>query len=156
MTIDFDVFSEKSIDDAISKVEEYRKNFQEKTSELVKQTAEVVRQNAANELANHIWTGQTLASLHTEMRSGSYTANVLVGGAAVWLEFGTGVVTNGSYVGGYVHPMGAELGMCGLGTYGQGHGAEPNYHGIPATLFMWNSAQIARQNVTNIARRVFR
>ena len=154
MTIEFEL-SEESIDSAISQLEDYEKSFREHTSELVKETAEQVERYAAYELAQHIDTGETIASLKTATREGSNSATVSVGGAAIWLEFGTGVVTNNSYIGGYVHPKGAELGMCGLGTYGQGHGADPDFHGIPATLFMWNSAQTARRDIPNLARRIF-
>lgn len=158
MNIDIEL-SEESIDSAIRQIEEYEKQLHEKTSALVKETAQNVEEYAAFVLAQHVWTGQTLASLHRkDYKDGknSSTSVVRVGGAAVWLEFGTGVVTNNSSVGGYVHPMGAQLGVCGLGTYGQGHGADPDFHGIPATLFMWNSAQTARRDIPNLARRIYR
>lgn len=156
MNINIDLYDGKSIDDAIAQIQQYKQDLRSKTELLVQKTAERVEEYAAYELANHIDTGETLASLHTEHRKGSLTANVIVGGAAIWLEFGTGVVTNNSSVGGYVHPKGAELGVCGLGTYGQGHGADPNFHGIPATLFMWNSAQIARSDLVGLARGIYK
>jgi len=155
MTIEFELSAE-SIDSAISQLEDYQKSFKAHTSELVRETAEQVERYAAYELSKHIDTGETIASLKTTHSKGSNTATVSVGGAAVWLEFGTGVVTNNAYVGAYVHPRAGYLGMCGLGTYGQGNGARPDYHGIPATLFMWNSAQTAKQDIVGIARRVFR
>ena len=93
--------------------------------------------------------------LHKEIRKGGFTANILVGGAAIWLEFGTGVVTNNSYKGGYVHPKAEELGMYGLGEYGYGHGADPDYHGIPATMFMYHSAWNARRDIPYLARRIW-
>ena len=158
MNIDI-VLSEESIESAIRQIQEYEKQLHEKTSVLVKETAQKVKERAESVLVQHVWTGQTLASLRTTDYKGTKnisTSVVRVGGAAVWLEFGTGVVTNNSSVGGYVHPMGAQLGVCGLGTYGQGHGAEPDFHGIPATLFMWNSAQAARRDIPDLARRIYR
>ena len=155
MNIDVEL-SEESLDEAIMAVQVYRDSLDQKASRLVDEIATQVEQYAAYELSKHIWTGETLASLQKKYQVGSMTARVLVGGAAIWLEFGTGVVTNNSSVGAYVHPMGAQLGMCGLGTYGQGHGADPNFHGIPATLFMWNSAQTAKMEIPNMARRLFR
>lgn len=154
MNIDVEL-SEESINNAIRQIEDYTKDLKAKASQLVNDVATQVEQYAAYELSFHVWTGETLASLRTKYKFGDMTARVLVGGAAVWLEFGTGVVTNNSSVGGYVHPKGAELGVCGLGTYGQGHGAEPNFKGIPATLFMWNSAQTARQDIPWLARRIW-
>ena len=148
--------SEQSLDEAIMALQIYRDSLDQKASKLVGDLATQVEEYAAYELSKHIWTGETLESLRKKYKFGDLTARVLVGGAAIWLEFGTGVVTNNSSVGGYVHPMGAELGICGLGTYGQGHGADPNFHGIPATLFMWNSAQAARRDIPDLARRIFR
>jgi len=158
MNIDIEL-SEESIENAIRQIEDYEQKLHEKTSDFVKEVAKDVQTSAAAVLAQHVWTGQTLASLHVrDYKDSKYqsTSVVKVGGAAVWLEFGTGVVTNNSSVGGYVHPMGAQLGVCGLGTYGQGHGADPNFHGIPATLFMWNSAQSAKRNIEGLARRIWR
>jgi len=158
MTIDIEL-SEESIDNAIQQVKDYEEKLRAKTGELVKETAQNVEEYAAYVLAQHIDTGETLASLKKkDYKGGKNTATsvVEVGGAAVWLEFGTGVVTNNAYVGAYVHPRAGYAHMCGLGTYGEGHGAEPNYHGIVATLFMWNSAQAARRDVPNLARRIFR
>ena len=147
--------NEESIDKAIAQIQQFKQDLRNKTESLVEKTAERVEEYATYELSKHIYSGETLASLHTEHKKGSYTANVLVGGAAIWLEFGTGVVTNNSYVGGYVHPKAAELGMCGLGTYGMGNGARPDFHGIPATLFMYNSVWLAGTDIEEIARGVF-
>ena len=158
MNIDIEL-SEESIDSAIRQIEEYEKKLLANTSQLVKDTAVQVEEYCAYELSFHIDTGATIASLHhKDYKDGKYgsTSVVRVGGAAVWLEFGTGVVTNNSSVGGYVHPRGAAVGAYGLGTYGQGHGADPDFHGIPATLFMWNSAQTARRDIPNLARRIYR
>ena len=102
------------------------------------------------------------------VNKGGFTAHILVGGAAVWLEFGTGVVANPVGVGGYAHPMAAELGMYGIGEFGHGHGADPNgwwYYdetgrkrhtfGIPATMFMYHSAWNARRDIPYLARRIW-
>ena len=169
MTIEFNVFSEESIDDAIKAVEDYKKDLHGKTSELVDEVATLVEEYAAYELSKHVWTGETLDSLRKEFNRGSYTARILVGGAAVWLEFGTGVVANPVGVGGYAHPKAAELGMYGIGEYGHGHGADPNgwwYYdeegksrhtfGIPATMFMYHSAWNARHEIPALARRIFK
>jgi hypothetical protein len=56
----------------------------------------------------------------------------------------------------------------GIGTYGKGHGADPNgwyypdeagewhhTYGIPATMFMWRSAQTTRAKIPEMARRFF-
>lgn len=167
MNIDIEL-SEESIENAIRQIEDYAKDLKAKASELVRDVTYEVRDTAAFELSKHIWTGATIASLKSEYKIGDMTARVLVGGAAVWLEFGTGVVANPVGVGGYAHPRAAELGMYGIGEYGHGHGSDPNgwwyyddngkkhhTYGIPATMFMWHSAQNARRDIPWIARRIF-
>lgn len=168
MTIDVEL-SEKSLDEAIMAVQIYRDSLDNKASVLVKETATQVEEYAAFELSKHIESGDTLASLKTIYRQGAQTARVKVGGAAVWLEFGTGVVRNNVGVGNYAHPKAKELGMYGIGEYGHGHGSDPNgwwytdvdgahYHtyGIPATMFMYHSAWNARRDIPELARRIFR
>ena len=168
MTITFEL-SEASIDSAIEQIESYKKKVQANTSKLVEEAATLLEEYAAFELSKHVWTGETLASLRKVVRQGGYTARVIVGGAAVWLEFGTGVVANPVGVGGYAHPKAAELGMYGIGEYGHGHGADPNgwwykdetgqtrhTYGIPATMFMYHSAWNVRRDLPDMARRIFK
>lgn len=164
--------NDDSLSAAIRIVEGYKKEMLQKAGEVVDAVAKDVDTEARRELTKHVWSGETINSLTTERKSDTaYTrsANVKVGGAAVWLEFGTGVVANGCAVGEFVHPMpGVYFKMNGIGTYGKGHGADPNgwywedefgeYHhtfGIPATMFMWNAAQLAKRNIPSTARRVF-
>lgn len=179
MTIECSL-SEKDLDRAIRLVELYKKDLDGKTSVFVDGVARTVEGNARNELSNHIWSGETMASLHTEKMANkghTYTSRVIVGGAAVWLEFGTGVVANNCSPGEFVHPMAKELGMYGIGEYGYGLGSSPNgwyfdsdaewangtynvyerHHtfGIPATLFMYHSAWAGRRALTHIAKGVF-
>ena len=170
MTIEFEL-SPKSIEGAIHRVELYSKDLQTKTKMLSNRLAEDLKANAENELINHVDTGETFDSLrieHEELISG-YVANVIVGGAAVWLEFGTGVVANNCAPGDFVHPLpGVYFKFNGIGTYGKGQGANPNgwnypdasgqwhhTYGIPATMFMWKSTQNTRQKIPTIARGLF-
>lgn len=117
---------------------------------------------AINELG-HIDTGSTLSTImgYREGDSGVILAN----GAAIWIEFGTGVVAN---AGSTPHPKAAELGMSPWGTYGKGHGASFNgwwykgddgeYHhtmGIPANHFMYNTAQMLRRECGRMAQEIF-
>lgn len=171
MTINMDL-SEDSINAAIRIVEQYKKDLLRKSGDLVDILARDVDTEARRELNKHVWSGETLASLQIEKgKDTKYTrnTNVTVGGAAVWLEFGTGVVANACSPGTIVHPViGAELVVSGIGTYGEGHGSDPNgwywedeigeshhTYGIPATMFMWNAAQRAKRELASTARRVF-
>ena len=172
MTISFDL-SEKSIEGAIHRVELYSKDLQAKTQILVDKLAEDVKANAERELISKANGDEqfdtTFDSLSIE-KTGQYTRRVLAGGDAIWLEFGTGVVANNCSVGDFVHPMpGVYFGINGIGTYGKGLGANPkgwwytsrsgesvHTYGIPATMFMWNSAKETRAKIPEIARRIFR
>ena len=164
--------SEKSIDDAIREIERYGKSLESRSERLVNELAEEVKKNAVNELNSHYFDDEkfdeTINSLTIE-KVDQFTRNVLAGGGAVWIEFGTGVVANPVGVGGYAHPKAAELGMYGIGEYGHGWGANPwgwyyynengekiHTYGIPATMFMYHSAWFAKAKIPEIARRIFR
>lgn len=181
MTINF-TLDEKSIDAAIRQIEKYRDDLTPKTHRIVDDAARVAENNARQILQEHIWSGETIALLQTvKGKQDTYKASntVTVGGAAIWLEFGTGVVANNCSPGTFVHPMAQELGMVGIGMYGNGYGSNPNgwffyedaewaggtfnvygrtmhTFGIPATMFMYNSAKVARRYLPSIARGVFR
>lgn len=172
MTIEFEL-SEESIENAIHRVEQYTEDLKAKTRILADEMVADVKDNAERILMEHIETGETINSLaevkkYDSYDQGSYTARVIVGGAAVWLEFGTGVVMNHAFPGEYVHPKALELGMSGLGTYGAGNGANPwgwwyidesgrkrHTYGIPATMFMYYSAMATRDKIPEMARRIF-
>ena len=169
MTIDVEL-NVKSLDAAIQAIEKYKTDLLHNTGEYVDLLAKDIDNEARKELERHVWSGETLASLHTERgKDSEFTrkATVTVGGAAVWLEFGTGVVANNCGQGDYVHPLG-ELFVDGIGTYGKGHGADPkgwywedefgdshHTYGIPATMFLYKAHAHAYQNRLSIARRVF-
>lgn len=172
MTIEFDL-SPKSIEGAIHRVELYSKDLEKKTEILVDKLAEEVKANAERELISKANGDEqfdtTFDSLAIE-KAGKYTRNILAGGDAVWLEFGTGVVANNCAVGDFVHPMpGVYFKINGIGTYGKGKGAQPygwwytsksgesvHTYGIPATMFMYNSAREVRAKIPNIARGLFK
>lgn len=171
MNLDIEL-TEESLNEAIMAIEIYRDSLDNKANQLVKEVARVVEDNARSELLRHIETGETISSLNTTYKQNMYgqTATVSCGGAAVWLEFGTGVVANDCAPGEFVHPMpGVYFKIDGIGTHGQGHGADPNgwwyydengrrrhTYGIPATMFMYYSAQRARREMPYLARRIFR
>lgn len=186
MTIDF-TLDEKSLDRAIKLVGIYQEDLLRNTRNIVDRLGQVAENNARLELQDHIWSGETLASLHTEKNDTKYTTTrtVKAGGAAIWLEFGTGVVANNCTSGDYVHPYAKELGMDAIGEYGHGWGSNPNgwyfyddgqydaewvggtyntYNtgpsihtfGIKSTLFMYHSAWAARRELPKYAKGVFK
>lgn len=118
----------------------------------------------------HIDTGNTVASV-MGYRNGNKGV-IVAGGAAIWIEFGTGVARN---FGTEPHPKAAELGMSPWGTFGLGHAASFNgwYYpdpngthifngqtyshtmGIPANRFMYNTAQMLAKSCPEMAKEIF-
>lgn len=111
----------------------------------------------------HVDTGETLNSI-MGYRNGNKGV-LLVGGNAIWIEFGTGVVANS---GNAPHPKAVELGMLPWGTYGKQQGSNPNgwwyigddgeahhTYGIPSNRFFYNTAQMLRRQCPDIAKEVF-
>ncbi len=108
----------------------------------------------------HINTGETLDSIHG-YREGDI-GYIVAGGAAVWLEFGTGI-TKAGWSG-----EGLPEGIVPHGQYGLGLGANKSgwyypgkdgkYHhtmGIDATSFMWRTAQDLAKQAPAWAKEIF-
>ena len=115
-------------------------------------------------LLTHVDTGNTLSTI-MGYRDGN-KGMILVGGNAIWIEFGTGIVANNGAA--YPNPAAENLGMDAIGTYGEGHGSDPNgwyypgddgkwHHtfGIPANMFMYNTAQMLRREYAKMAKEIF-
>ena len=113
--------SKSGIDKAATWLEDYaRRTLPKNCVDLISRmcrTGEVW----AMTLMNHIDTGNTLSTIRG-YRNGNKGV-IVANGAAIWIEFGTGVVAN---KGSKPHPKAAELGMSPWGTYGKGHGASFN------------------------------
>lgn len=157
------------IERAAKWVERYEKSLNAKTANLVQKMVED-GQAYAHLTIEHIDTGTTASSIkgHASGQEGEIT----VGGNAVWIEFGTGVVAN---AGNTPHPKRDELFMMPWGTYtwygnisGLPHGGNPNgwwykgddgnYHhtfGIRGNKFFYNTAQTLRRECNETAREVF-
>jgi hypothetical protein len=156
--------SPQSIDNALKVVKGYKKWIKQKVNELIDKLLEVGEDYAINEVG-HVDTGATLSSIKG-YRKGNKGV-IVAGGNAIWLEFGTGVKYNGS-VGSSPHPKGKELDMT-IGTYGKGHGAEPqgwwyqkdgeeewkHTYGIKANMFMYRTARELEKIAPKLAREVF-
>lgn len=124
----------------------------------------------ACEYLTHVDTGETLGSImgYREGNKGIITA----GGAAVWIEFGTGTLENGGKSGGDpFHPYRAELGVSDWGTYGKGYGDGSQYPngwyyfkngawhrttGIAEEPFMANTAERLRDEFMDKVKKVFK
>lgn len=146
---------------AASWLEGYANRLEKNVNELISAMLKEGEQYAIDNLG-HIDTGETVSSIMA-YREGS-SGLLVVGGNAIWIEFGTGVYAPGQTD----HPKASELGMSPHGTYGLGHGADPNgwyyqgddgqwHHtmGIPSNRFFYNTAQMLRREYKRIAQEVF-
>jgi len=159
--------SQKSIQNAIKQLEQYKVDLNRKCQVLVKLLAEHGYSVADAILLQHIYTGQTEGSIRIEdISSGGVTKMSIVveSDAILFLEFGSGIKYSGT-----VNPKASELGM-GPGTYpGEGHWDDPNgwwylgddgeYHhsfGIEASMPMYKASREIVNNVGKIAKAVFK
>lgn len=154
-----------SVSAAIAEVEAYKKSIDTKIHQLIDRLVRNGEEYAIYRLSSHIYTGDTINSV-TGYRKGNKGV-ILVGGAALWLEFGTGVVANACPQGWYPHPLAGYMGMAGIGDYGKGHGADPDgwwypkdgewhhTYGIPATQFMYRTFQDLVREEPELAKEIF-
>jgi len=126
--------------------------------ELVDEFLEEGKSKIKDKLALHEDTGETIASVRSE-RIGN-EGKIMVGGAGVWLEFGTGVLKNPT-----PHPNSVN-GVVPHGTYGKGNGSDPRgwvyqkdgkfyrTKGIAQTRFMYNTGEELKSEAQEIANKV--
>ena len=154
--------SPSSIDRAIKELEAYKKRIKLKLMELIDVMCMDGEDYACSYLT-HVDTGETLQSI-MGYREGNHGI-IEAGGAAVWIEFGTGVAFN---VVDYAHPTREDLGISDWGEYGKGKGANPNgwyYYGkdnklhftqgIPSEPFMQYAADKLIEEFRATAVKVF-
>jgi hypothetical protein len=114
---------------------------------------------ASIQFARAIYTGSNDINVRVD-DTGSVAVIYAEGEAVAFIEFGAGITY------GYGHPQAGEFGM-GPGTYpdGKGHwdnpkgwwfGSSQHTYGNPPAMAMYNAVQEIAQNVTEIAREVFR
>lgn len=144
-------------------LKDYARQVEENAKLLLEAMLEVGERWMITDI-QHIDTGQTISTI-AGYRNGN-KGYLLVGGAAVWIEFGTGVVRN---VGNDPHPKAAELGMSPWGTFGKGFGSRPqgwwyvgddgeahHTYGIMGNKFVYNTAQYLRKACPTMAEEIFR
>lgn len=163
--------SAREINRAIKELEQYKQ-------EIIRKT-DLLREKVADRLAELAKSGFAGAVVDDLLRGGQRTAQVDVtiedrenvtlvianGENAIWAEFGAGVHHNGS-PGSSPHPKGSELGFT-IGSYGKGMGKKDTWgfyedgelrltHGAPATMPMYNALKTVCDEISEIAREVFR
>lgn len=161
MTIDIRL-SGRSITSAANQLRKYAKTLDKRTENLVESLAKYGVE-FANMYLKHDDTGETRNSIGYK-REGN-KATVFVSGAAVWIEFGTGVLAN---AGNTPHPKRDEVGAFAWGEYGQGLGKDiwwfwsnryqcwKQTAGITMNPFMYDTSQSLRAYLNDLAKEAFK
>lgn len=155
--------SKSSISKAVRKLRRYAQSLEKKSERLVQILGDRGAEYAVrNYGTDHIDTGDTVNSI-SFTREGKI-GTISVGGAAVWIEFGTGVLAN---EGNSPHPKRDDVGAVPWGEYGQGLGKGEWYFpsryygwtktkGIHMNPFMYETAQDLRRDMLDIAKEAFK
>lgn len=153
--------SARSIMSVAKRLRKYAESLQSKSERLVKDLGEAGVEYA-NMYLEHDDTGETRNSI--QFTQNVNTGVISVAGAAVWIEFGTGVLAN---AGDAPHPKKDEVGAVGWGEYGHGlgkdlwwftnkYGKQVWTAGIHMNPFMYEAAQSLRFSLTDFAKEAFK
>ena len=167
-TISFGL-SVSEIQKAKKQIPQYQSELNAKTNTLVKRLATIGLDTSKAVIERHRnGDGATLGSARIETTSTGEIVRMSVvveSDAILFLEFGSGITYNE----GNENPLASELGY-GPGTYpGQTHADDPNgwwyqddngewkhSYGIQADMPMYKASRAMRENVSKIAREVFK
>lgn len=165
--------NEQSIDQAIKELNAYKDWLVEKTKEFLKALADEGVEIASAKFANAVYDGTNDVTCFVEEKGEDKVAVVAVGGATLFIEFGTGVKYPDN------HPEAGEHGMV-RGEYGyrlgrlekgwrysgdpgtngevitEGkHAGEVHTYGNPANMSMYQTVRELEDKFEEIARRVY-
>lgn len=163
--------SEREISKAIRELEQYKQEIIQKTDLLRERVAERIAELSRSGFAGAIVDdlvkgGQRTAQVDVSIDNRENVTIVIASGEdAIWAEFGAGVHHNGS-PGSSPHPKGSEMGFT-IGGYGKGMGRKDTWgfyedgelrltHGAPATMPMYNALKTVCDEISEIAREVFK
>ena len=165
--------SEASIDQAIQELETYKKWLLTKTKEFLQALADEGMQIAESKFAKAVYDGTNDVSCSVENRGDNAIAVVAVGGATLFIEFGTGVKYPDSHPEAGKHGMlrgqyGHKLGRLPQGWRYEGdpgsngevitegeHAGEVHTYGNPANMSMYLTVRELEEKFEEIARRVY-
>lgn len=169
MNVKVDVLSVKSIEDAISKIKDYKDKLERLQTELPKALAEYGMERAQiyyDYAAYDIYLDGTGGGADVEV-SVEPTPNgysiVARGEKVAFIEFGAGIYFNGD--------GGSYLGerppfIANIGEYGMGNGSKPTWfftdemgeshgtHGTPASNALYFTMRDVKDRITEIAREI--
>ena len=165
--------NEASINRAIKELEDYKKWLLSKTKEFLKALADEGVEIANTKFAKAVYDGTNVVSCSVEERGDGKVAVVAVGGATLFIEFGTGVKypdnhpeagEHGMVRGGYGYHLGRlENGWRYTGNPGSNgevitegkHAGEVHTYGNPANMCMYLTVRELQDKFEEIARRVY-
>ena len=150
--------TDASIKSGIKELQKYKRWIIDKEAELRSRLASLGATVASIEFARAIYNGSNDVSVRVD-DTGSVAVIYAEGESVAFIEFGSGI----KY--GYGHPQAGEHGM-GPGTYpGKGHwdnekgwwyGHGQHSYGNPPAMAMYDAVQKMTEELTRIAREVFR
>lgn len=166
--------SEEGISDMVDEIVRYKKVLEHGTNRFISELAKRGMEVSQAGFTRAVYDGTNDVSVKVENLGKYSKAVVAIGGAVLFIEFGSGVTYPDN------HPEAAQLGMT-RGTYGYGlgshstwrypgykgagtngevitegkHAGEIRTHGNPANMAMYNAVKDLEQNLTEIAERCF-
>lgn len=149
----------KSVGKAIREIEKYKAWVAQKEAELRSRLAMMGATVASIQFARAIYNGSNDVTVRVD-DTGSVAVIYAEGESVAFIEFGAGATY------GYGHPLAGKFGV-GPGTYpdGKGHwdnpkgwwyGSGQHSYGNPPAMAMYEAVKEITENVTKIAREVFR
>ena len=157
---------------SVAELERYIQDLQRKADKLCKRLADAGLPIASAGFASAAYDGTNDVKVEIEDNGAMHKAIVAIGGATLFIEYGTGVTYPDN------HPKKAA-GVLPRGAYGQGKGSQKTWgyygdpgtngevrekqsgqsvvltHGNPANMPMYNAAENMRQSLEQIVREVF-
>ena len=165
--------SEKSIDNAIKELKNYKTWLKECTVKFIQALGEEGVQVATAKFQTAVYDGTNDVSVSVESRDNNKVAVVAVGSSVLFIEFGTGVKypynhpeagKNGFTRGGYGYKLGRlENGWRYTGDPGSNgevittgkHAGEVHTYGNPANMSMYETVRELEEKFEEIARRCY-
>jgi len=154
---------EKSINHAIAKLKDYKKDLERKRRLLIEKLALVGANEASVRFTTAIYDGVNDVAVNLRRIKDGW-AIVAKGQAVCFIEFGSGVYHNPVEP----YPLPRLEGVVGIGEYGKGRGSRPIWvyydetgkkvftRGNPASLGMWYATEEMRRSILDVAREVFK
>ena len=165
--------NESSIENAINELKAYRQWLLKKTDEFLRVLGDEGVQIASVNFAQATYDGTNDVSCMVEERGDNRLAVMAIGGAVLFIEFGTGITypddhpeaaANGMIRGEYGHRLGRlEKGWRYKGDPGTNgeiitegkHAGEVHTYGNPANMSLYSTIKELEERFEEIARRVY-